>query len=255
MSQKSRHQKRIERNDRREQKRGQQRNAQVSGKVDQSLDVEFKHTLAKKERKPLEAKTHNQSVYISSIMHNTLTFGLGPAGTGKTFVAAALACELLEAGEIDKIIITRPAELCEEDFGALPGDLDEKYAPYLMPFLDAFNKQLGHGKTEYLIKRKVIEAIPLGFMRGITFDNAFVILDEAQNTSPKQMEMFLTRLGEICKVVVNGDAAQSDIQGVCGLTDAVNRMEGADDVAVMEFEESDCVRHGLVREVLRRYRK
>lgn len=228
--------------------------AQQPMSQDEMFDREFKHTFKKHQRKPLEAKTPTQGVYISAILHSDLTFGLGPAGTGKTFVAAAVACEMLEEGKVEKIIITRPAELCEEDFGALPGELEDKYAPYLQPFMDAFEKQLGPGKTGYLIKRKIIDARPMGFMRGSTFENALVILDEAQNCSPNQMKMFLTRLGENSRVIVNGDVEQTDIKGLSGLQDAVNRMEGAQGVCVVEFDEEDCVRHGLVKEVLKRYR-
>lgn len=221
----------------------------------EQLDRYYSHTIKpdNTKSKPLEAKNEMQGLYISSITCNTLTFGIGPAGTGKTFVASALAAEMLDSRQISKIIITRPAEQVEEDHGALPGELDEKYLPYIQPFIDAFEKKLGKGKTGYLLKRKIIDARPLAFMRGSNFEDAFVILDEAQNCSPKQMKMFLTRIGPNCRVVVNGDEKQSDISGRSGLTDAIDRLEGMKDCSVVEFSREDIVRSGIVRQILDRY--
>lgn len=219
------------------------------------LDREFEHTLPKKKKKTvLEAKNQTQGMYISSILCSQLTFGTGPAGTGKTFVASAVAAEMLESKQISKIIITRPAIQVEEDHGALPGELDEKYQPYLQPFLDAFEKMFGKSKLEYLLKRKVIDARPMAFMRGSNFDDAFVILDEAQNCTPKQMEMFLTRICENSRVVVNGDIGQSDIKGPNGLADANSRLDGMKGATFVEFDEEDVVRSGIVRRILSRYR-
>ena len=203
----------------------------------------------------LEAQTHAQGLYISTILHSDITFGIGPAGTGKTYVCAALACEALEQKKIEKIIITRPAVEAEETLGFIPGELDDKYAPYLQPFLDVFYQRLGKGKTEYLMRMKVIEARPLGFMRGSTFSNAWVILDEAQNTTVPQMKMFLTRIGHNCKMIANGDIEQSDLGNrVSGLKDAMGRFDGMPEIGITEFTEEDCVRHGITRKILSRYK-
>lgn len=221
------------------------------------LDREFAHTIKspkKPKRARFEPKTQTQGLYTSSIVCNQLTFGTGPAGTGKTFVASAIAAEMLQNGDIEKIVITRPAVQIEEDHGALPGELDEKFDPYLQPFIDAFEKLMGKSKVEYLRKRKVIDAQPLAYMRGSNFDDAFVILDEAQNCTPKQMKMFLTRICENSRVVVNGDIDQVDIKGPSGLNDAIHRFDGMKGASVIEFDEDDVVRSGIVREILKRYR-
>lgn len=201
----------------------------------------------------LTAKTEAQSEYIHSIECNTLTFGVGPAGTGKTFVCASIAAELLQKKQIQKLILTRPAQEAGERLGFLPGSMEEKYAPYLRPFFDVLNKRLGEGFVDCALKNGKIEMVPLGFMRGMTFENCMVILDEAQNTSPKQMKMFLTRIGEHCKVVVNGDPRQIDIPGPSGLMDGLNRSMGIAGVGSVSFTEEDCVRSGIVRALLDRY--
>lgn len=206
------------------------------------------------DRSPLTARTAAQRRYINAIRNNMLTFGIGPAGTGKSYCAGALAAEALESGTIERIIITRPAVEAGENLGFLPGDLDEKFAAYIDAFRDIINKRLGAGTVNYCLRHGRIVAAPLAYMRGKTFDqDTFVILDEAQNTSPQQMKMFLTRIGEKCKVVVNGDIRQSDIHGRNGLEDAIEKVSGLPGVYVHEFERFDIVRSGLVRDLMDRY--
>ncbi len=189
-------------------------------------------TSRRKKAEPLEAKTQAQGHYLCALDSSELIFAIGPAGTGKTYCAAAYAADLLQRGEIERIIVTRPNIEVGSGMGFLPGELEEKYAPYLEPF----------------------RAKPLGFMRGETFDNAFVILDEAQNTTPAEMKMFLTRIGKNCTVVVDGDPDQCDLTGSSGLMDAVHRLEGLPGVSVVEFCEDDIVRSGLVKLILCAYR-
>jgi phosphate starvation-inducible PhoH-like protein len=203
---------------------------------------------------PLLARTPSQQRYISAIKNHCLTFGIGPAGTGKSYCAAALAAEALESGQIDRIILTRPAVEAGEQLGFLPGALNEKFAVYIEAFRDILNERLGAGTVDYCLRHGRIVAAPLAFMRGKTFSHRnFVILDEAQNTSIAQMKMFLTRIGENCKVVVNGDVRQSDIRGPNGLADAVERLNGLRNVFVHEFERADIVRSGLVRDIIDLY--
>jgi phosphate starvation-inducible PhoH-like protein len=200
---------------------------------------------------PLLARTPAQQRYISAIRNHCLTFGIGPAGTGKSYCAASLAAEALESGQIERIILTRPAVEAGEQLGFLPGAVDEKFAVYIEAFRDILNERLGAGTVDYCIRHGRIVAAPLAFMRGKTFSHKnFVILDEAQNTSIAQMKMFLTRIGENCKVVVNGDVKQSDIRGANGLADAVERLAGLSSVYVHEFERGDIVRSGLVRDII-----
>ena len=203
---------------------------------------------------PLRAKTKAQQDYINAINSHALTFGIGPAGTGKSYCAGALAAEALESGRIERIILTRPAVESGESLGFLPGDLDEKFSVYIDAFRDILNERLGAGTVDYCLRHGRIVAAPLAFMRGKTFNSkTFVILDEAQNTSPAQMKMFLTRIGEDCKVVINGDINQSDIRGQNGLADAVERLCDLPNVYVHEFEREDIVRSGLVRDIIDRY--
>ncbi|MCR8922583.1 PhoH family protein [Dasania sp. GY-MA-18] len=203
---------------------------------------------------PLQAKTPAQKRYINAIKNNCLTFGTGPAGTGKSYCAAALAAEALESGTIERIILTRPAVEAGEQLGFLPGAVDDKFAVYIEAFRDILNERLGAGAVDYGLRHGRIVAAPLAYMRGKTFNQkTFVILDEAQNTTPAQMKMFLTRIGEECKVVINGDILQSDIRGANGLADAIKRVEGLNSVYVHRFERADIVRSGLVRELIDRY--
>lgn len=207
----------------------------------------------KRVTKPLSAKTEAQAHYIINIQNKRLTFGLGPAGTGKTYVCTALAAEALRDGRADKLILTRPAVEAGESMGFLPGELEEKFDPYMIPFREILNEYLGRSTVDYMIKYKKIEAAPLGFMRGRTFRDAWVILDEAQNTTPVQMKMFLTRIGENAKVIVNGDTSQKDIPGESGLQDAVNRLFNSSHVGTTDFSVDDVVRSGLVKEILQAY--
>ncbi|MFC3115094.1 PhoH family protein [Cellvibrio fontiphilus] len=203
---------------------------------------------------PLRAKTKSQQQYIQAINTHMLTFGIGPAGTGKSYCAGALAAEALESGRIERIILTRPAVESGENLGFLPGDLDQKFSVYIDAFRDILNERLGAGTVDYCLRHGRIVAAPLAFMRGKTFNSkTFVILDEAQNTTPAQMKMFLTRIGEDCKVVINGDIQQSDIRGPNGLADAVERLRGLPNVYLHEFERDDIVRSGLVRDIIDRY--
>lgn len=205
-------------------------------------------------RKPVEAKTEAQGHYLLSMQSKQLTFGLGPAGTGKTYVCTTYGAQLLENKEVSKLIVTRPAVEAGHGLGFLPGTIEEKFAPYFAPFKQVLEEHFGASHLEYLLKRGTIEIAPIEYIRGLTFDNAFVILDEAQNTTPAQMKLFLTRIGQYSRVVVNGDTDQKDIEGLSGLEDASDRLEGLDQVGVCEFTEDDVVRSGLVREILRRYR-
>lgn len=205
---------------------------------------------AEKAVKPL---TKAQALYDQAISANIITFSVGPAGAGKTWWAAMRAAKALEAGEIERIIITRPAVEAGEELGFLPGELDEKYEPYFRPVRDALEEFLGSGPLEYHLKARTIEARPLAYLRGATLKNAFVILDEAQNTTPVQMKLFLTRIGENAKVVVDGDLSQKDIAGVSGLEDALTRLLKVPGVGLVEFSREDIVRSGICREICAAY--
>lgn len=202
---------------------------------------------------PLEPQTEKQKKYIATIKSHTITFATGSAGTGKTYVAAAMAAQALENHSVERIIVTRPAVEAGESLGFLPGELDEKFDPYLQPFRMVLEERLGKPKVEYLLKSKIIEAIPLGYLRGRTFKKAFVILDEAQNTTPKQMKMFLTRIGLDTKVVINGDTSQVDIHGANGLEDAIKRISFIPQVGHVNFTRDDVVRAGIVSEIIQAY--
>jgi phosphate starvation-inducible PhoH-like protein len=201
----------------------------------------------------IEPQNEKQKKYIASIKSRIITFATGSAGTGKTFIAGAMAAQALDAHRVKQIIITRPAIEAGESLGFLPGELDEKFDPYLQPFRMVLEERMGKAKVEYLLKSKIIEALPLAYMRGRTFKNCFVILDEAQNTTPKQMKMFLTRIGLDTKVVVNGDTSQVDIQGRNGLSDAVERLSFLPTVGHINFTRDDVVRSGIVSEIIQAY--
>jgi phosphate starvation-inducible PhoH-like protein len=184
---------------------------------------------------------------------------LGVAGTGKSYCSAGYAADMLRNKQICRIVLTRPAVDCDEDLGALPGELDEKFAPYIEPFKDILIERLGKSATEYYIKRKQIDIRPLSFMRGSTFKGdgskgVIVILDEAQNTTKNQMKMFLSRIGSNCKLLINGDMEQSDIRGTSGLQDAVNRLEGIPSIGMVEFDEDDIVRDPMCKAIILAYR-
>ena len=200
-------------------------------------------------------RSPQQARYLDLIERSDLTFGLGPAGTGKTYLAVAKAVEALVKGEIDRIILSRPAVEAGEQLGFLPGDMREKVDPYLRPLYDALHDMLPYNQVATKIENGEIEIAPLAFMRGRTLDNAFVILDEAQNTTSVQMKMFLTRLGENARMVVTGDLSQIDLPaGVAsGLGDAVSRLRGVKSVSFVEFGEADVVRHALVPRIIKAY--
>ena len=202
---------------------------------------------------PIQALTKAQGAYITAILENVITFGIGPAGTGKSYVVAGLAVDMLREKKIDRILLTRPGVEAGEKFGFIPGELEEKYAPYIEPFRDIFNERLGRSQVDYLIKHKRICAMPLAFMRGRTFKNCWAILDEAQNTTPGQMKLFLTRIGDNCKVIIDGDIEQKDITTQSGLSDAVNKLKNTRKVGIVEFTVEDVVRSGIVKDILRAY--
>lgn len=208
----------------------------------------------RKKAEPLQAQTEAQGHYMMALESSRLIFALGPAGTGKTYVASVFAADLLQSKAIERIIITRPNVEVGTGFGFLPGELEAKYAPYLAPFREIMIERMGLSQYEYALKVESISPQPLAFMRGATFNDAFVILDEAQNCTPQEMKMFLTRIGKNCTVVVDGDPEQCDLHGPSGLNDAVNRLEGIPGVAVVEFTEDDIVRSGLVKDILIAYR-
>lgn len=220
-----------------------------------TLDTFLPTPKSKGDMSPIKPKTESQKRYLNAIRATALTFGIGPAGTGKTFIAVCEAADLLRNGDIEKLIITRPAVEAGENLGFLPGELEEKFDPYFAPVKDILIRRLGAGQTEYYIKSGKIEAKPLAFMRGVTFENAFVILDEAQNTTPNQMKLFLTRIGEHTKVVVDGDINQKDIPGESGLQDAVERFGRKKWCSLVEFGYDDIVRSGIAREIVIGYEK
>ena len=205
--------------------------------------------------KTIRAKTMGQRIYINAMKRNDLVFGIGPAGTGKTFLAVVYAAKQLRKGSVKRIVLTRPAVEAGESLGFLPGDLKEKVDPYLRPLYDGLNTVLGREQTQRLIERGVIEIAPLAYMRGRTLDDAFVILDEAQNTTHAQMKMFLTRLGFGSKMVVTGDQTQIDLpKGVkSGLKEAVKKLSGISGISIMKMDQSDVVRHPLVSKIINRY--
>ncbi len=205
--------------------------------------------------KPIHAKTINQTRYLEAIEKNDLVFSVGPAGTGKTYVAILYAVRQLKNGHIRKIILTRPAVEAGESLGFLPGDLKEKIDPYLRPLYDALNEALGFKQTNELIEDGVIEIAPLAYMRGRTLENAYVVLDEAQNTTKGQMKLFLSRLGFHSKMIVTGDLTQIDLppRAESGLVHAIEILEGVKGVEVVRFERIDVIRHPLIQNILERY--
>ncbi|MTI17901.1 PhoH family protein [Rhodobacteraceae bacterium RKSG542] len=206
-------------------------------------------------RKTLIARTAAQDAYIRAMDRSDLTFGVGPAGTGKTFLAVAYAAALLERGEIDRMILSRPAVEAGERLGFLPGDMREKVDPYLRPLYDGLNEMISPEKLERGLESGMIEVAPLAFMRGRTLSNAVVILDEAQNTTSMQMKMFLTRLGENSKMIVTGDPSQVDLPPgqMSGLKEALKILDGVEGVSRVNFTESDVVRHELVARIVHAY--
>lgn len=207
--------------------------------------------------KAVKPKTHGQMKYIEAIMKNDVTFGIGPAGTGKTYLAVAMAVRAFKNNEVSRIVITRPAVEAGENLGFLPGDLQTKIDPYLRPVHDALYDILGGEMYLKFKERGLIEVAPLAYMRGRTLDNAFIILDEGQNTTREQMKMFLTRFGFGSKVVVNGDVTQIDLPGGkrSGLVHAIEVLKDVEGIAQIHFTEKDVVRHSLVRKIIMEYDK
>ena len=207
--------------------------------------------------KQIKCKTVGQKHYVDAVKKNTVVFGIGPAGTGKTYLAVCLAVAALKGKQVEKIILTRPAVEAGEKLGFLPGDLQTKVDPYLRPLYDALQEMLGLENYAKYMERGVIEIAPLAYMRGRTLNNAFIILDEAQNTTREQMKMFLTRMGEGSKVVVTGDLTQIDLpEGKkSGLKQAVSVLKGIEDIAICRLTDKDIVRHPLVMQIVRAYER
>jgi len=225
------------------------------GKLPSFLAMYEEEIMKDRAGKAIRAKTIGQSHYITAVRRHDVVFGIGPAGTGKTFLAVVLAIAALKKGQVEKIILTRPAVEAGEKLGFLPGDLKEKVDPYLRPVYDALYQVFGIDHTNRLMERGIIEIAPLAYMRGRTLENAFVILDEAQNTTIAQMKMFLTRLGFHSKMIVNGDASQIDLpRGVTsGLIHAQQTLQGIKQIDFVRFDAADVVRHPVVAEIIRAY--
>jgi len=206
-------------------------------------------------RSNLQARTPNQSVYLHNIAHHDITFGIGPAGTGKTYLAVACAVDALERSAVQRIVLTRPAVEAGEKLGFLPGDLGQKVDPYLRPLYDALYELMGYERVQKAFERNALEIAPLAFMRGRTLNNAFIILDEAQNTTPEQMKMFLTRIGFGARAVVTGDVSQIDLPRgqLSGLIDAERVLKRVSGIAVTRFISADVVRHPLVARIVDAY--
>ena len=205
--------------------------------------------------KPVKAKTAGQAKYVEAIRRNTVVLGVGPAGTGKTFLAVAMAVKALRDKQVSRIILTRPAIEAGERLGFLPGDLLSKIDPYLRPLYDALNEMMGVDGHQKAAEKGIIEVAPLAYMRGRTLDDAFIILDEAQNATPEQVKMFLTRMGFGSKVVVTGDLTQTDLPNGqrSGLAEAVRVLNGIDGIAIQYLSEKDVVRHHLVQQIILAY--
>lgn len=207
--------------------------------------------------KPIKAKTLGQKKYVDAIADNTVVFGIGPAGTGKTYLAVAMAVKAFKAKEVNRIILTRPAVEAGESLGFLPGDLQQKVDPYLRPLYDALFEMFGAEGFAKQLERGVIEVAPLAYMRGRTLDESFIILDEAQNTTSEQMKMFLTRLGNGSKAVITGDVTQIDLPGgkKSGLVEVIKILKNIEGITTVRFDERDVVRHHLVQEIVKAYER
>ncbi len=210
-----------------------------------------------REGRPIKAKTRNQKRLVESCEVNDIVFAIGPAGTGKTYTAVAIAVRALKNKMVKKIVLTRPAVEAGENLGFLPGDLKEKVDPYLRPLYDALDDMLPMDKLQFFMDNRIIEIAPLAFMRGRTLDNAYIILDEAQNASPLQIKMFLTRLGPSAKCIITGDLSQIDLpyHQKSGLRQAMEILEGVDGISVMTLTTEDVVRHRLVKDIIKAYDK
>ncbi|MBO0474978.1 PhoH-like protein [Enterococcus sp. DIV0840] len=228
-----------------------------SGDLDAFVTMYEEEILKDHHGRAIRIKNVGQKRYIDAVRKRDIIFGIGPAGTGKTFLAVVMAVSALKKGEVQKIILTRPAVEAGESLGFLPGDLKEKVDPYLRPVYDALYQVFGMDHTNRLMERGVIEIAPLAYMRGRTLDDAFVILDEAQNTTVAQMKMFLTRLGFNSRMIVNGDTSQIDLpKGVAsGLIHAEKTLQSIDKIAFVHFDAGDVVRHPVVAQIIRAYEK
>ena len=206
-------------------------------------------------KKAILPKTHTQSIYVDAIKNNDIVFGIGPAGTGKTYLAMAMALAHLKANKVNKIILTRPAVEAGEKLGFLPGGIAEKVDPYLRPLYDALYDMVDYDKASYMLERNIIEIAPLAFMRGRTLNDAFIILDEAQNSTKEQMKMFLTRIGFGSKVVITGDITQIDLpkREQSGLVEAIKVLQGIEGISFVWFKDEDVVRHPIVARIIKAY--
>jgi phoH family protein len=229
----------------------------ANGKIEEIIQVFDNPIVMNLKRKSVVPKNINQKKYLKFIGKNDIVFGIGPAGTGKTYLAVAAALKLLQDKTVEKVILTRPAVEAGEALGFLPGDLQEKLLPYLRPLYDAMNDMLGAEETLKLMERQIIEIAPLAYMRGRTLSNAFIILDEAQNTTMEQMMMFLTRLGENSRMIITGDITQIDLprNKKSGLKGAIEILDGIEGIKLFYFDAGDVVRHPLVTKIVAAYEK
>ena len=207
-----------------------------------------------KQFKEIQPLNYIQGQYLDAIRHNEIIFGVGSAGTGKTFIAASYAASELFHRRVSKIILTRPNVETGRGLGFLPGTLEEKYAPYILPFDAIFSKALGKGFYEYALKNKDIEPVPLGFLRGSTFENCIILVDEAQNCTKEELKMLLSRIGKNCKMIISGDTEQSDIE-YSGLDDAVSRLGNIQGIEIVNFLDEDIVRSKMCKQIIMAYRK
>lgn len=228
-----------------------------SDQIDSVKGVNSDLVLLTAKGRPIRSKTVGQSQYLKAIEKNSITFGIGPAGTGKTYLAVAMAVKAFKSGQVSRIILTRPAVEAGEKLGFLPGDLQNKVDPYLRPLYDGLFDMIGPETFQKLMEKGIIEVAPLAYMRGRTLDDSFIILDEAQNTTKEQMKMFLTRMGNGSKIVVTGDVTQIDLPSdkKSGLIDAVRVLKNIDDIAIIRLSEKDVVRHKLVQDIVMAYEK